>query len=113
MKLGLLLVPMVVTGLAACAPTGDVVRDNMWTQSQAFESYDAGGQKLWFIQCPGSLNTMGSCMQRANVLCPAGYVLIDQSETTSGSFGTASVNPAGGTAIGGQGVSRYMRIRCK
>lgn len=108
-----LFLTMVLVGVSACAPTGDLVRDNNWTQSQAYESYDTAGQKLWFIQCNGSLNTMGSCMQRANVLCPNGYTLIDQSEATAGSFGTATVNPAGGTAIGGHGVSRYMRIRCK
>lgn len=103
--------------ISGCAPTGNVAHDNRFSQSQAHEMYDESGQKMWFIQCNGALNSAGSCFQRASTICPEGYYLVSKEQTSGGSYGTASaqVNNANysANAIVTEGVNRHMQIKCK
>ncbi len=90
------------------------------------------GSQGFSISCPGSLQTMGACYEKAGVMCPGGYDVIGGDESrTPFAFGQSSSNSQfSGSANrnsamvqgsgssqssfqGGQFVGRNLMVRCK
>jgi hypothetical protein len=57
------------------------------------------GQQAQLIECNGAMLTISSCFKKANDVCPAGYALLQNSEsqgspvTTFGAYGLYSASP--------------------
>jgi hypothetical protein len=73
------------------------------------------GSQGQMISCPGSLQSMGDCYQKAGEICPLGYDIVGGgTEATPFAFGNATVGPHAGTATYSSGaiVQRSLMVRC-
>jgi hypothetical protein len=67
------------------------------------EMRDPDGGTQYLVGCYGALTPMSVCYNKADDLCPAGYTIIDQKDTTS-----SSVTQQAGI----QSIARQMVIKC-
>ena len=73
--------------------------------AKSTEIYDASGQKALMIECNGFAIPMSKCFEKANEVCPTGYILLGASEHGAAMGGT----PAG--FVGGTGVHQSIIVR--
>jgi hypothetical protein len=64
-----------------------------------------GGQVAQLIECNGAANSISTCYEEANELCPVGYAVLDAQQIN----GPIIANQYGFT----QGVSRQLVIQCQ
>lgn len=69
-------------------------------------------QKSYYIECSGGMNTMSSCIKKANSICPHGYNIAGAQEQQQGG-GALVYNPNINSVSAIQNVSRNMAITCK
>ena len=62
------------------------------------------GQVQHLIECPGSANSMGTCYEKADSLCPAGYDVLDAQQAAGPGF----VGPY----RRGPGIERQLMVQC-
>jgi hypothetical protein len=73
--------------------------------TSATEINGPNGQTFSLIECNGAVRTISSCYEKANEICPTGYIVLDTSEMPS-SF--VSVTQYGII----QGVERKIIVQC-
>lgn len=67
------------------------------------------GNPAFLIECNGALNSLSTCIRKANSVCPYGYELAGGREQPQG-IGSVIVTPGMGSVV--QGVSRSIVVIC-
>jgi hypothetical protein len=81
---------MLAAWLAACAKSTEI--------------RGPGGQVAQLIECDGAANSISTCQEKANELCPDGYAVLDAQQMN----GPIIANQYGFT----QGVNRQLVVWC-
>jgi len=83
-----------------------------------------GGTPAYMIGCHGMIQSLASCFEKANEVCPAGYTTIAiNGEAIPIAVGQGTLQGAASqnfaalsgqqTFIGGSGIYRYLTVQCR
>jgi hypothetical protein len=77
---------------------------------------DSKGNEMILVECNGKANSLSSCYQKAQEVCPGGYKTVEKKDTEEGYVSTWSAGGSqNGFGAGGRGASiskRNIVISC-